>query len=58
MRVIGVTTTLSVQEMQQQAPDAVFPVIGSIHVADILATQYTQQPSTAAAAAGTAVTSS
>jgi hypothetical protein len=49
MRVIGVTTTLSNEEMQQQAPDAVFPVIGSIQVADILATRYTQE---AAAAAG------
>jgi hypothetical protein len=40
MRVIGLTTTLTVEEMEKEAPDAVYPVIGSVSLAEILATKY------------------
>ena len=43
MRVLGVTTCLSAEEMAQLGPDGVFDVITSITVADIKRTAYTNQ---------------
>lgn len=49
MRVIGVTTTLSADEMAAEGPDTIYGHIGEISVDDIVGTRDTQN---AAAAAG------
>jgi len=53
MRVIGVTTTLSAQEMAAEGPDGVFEDVSRIGVGDIVGTKTTRAAAAAAGSVGT-----